>query len=645
MSNLSQLQITMDTKTVQQILEKIRTVTVAVYGDLCLDAYWLLDPAGGETSVETGLHAQAVSQHYYTLGGAANVLANLAALKPAHIKAIGVIGDDIFGKELLIQLQESAVETDGVVVQEQDYDTVTFAKRYLEDTEQPRIDFGFFNKRSKQTDEALIKSLRCALQNSDAVIFQQQVPGSMNNEEFIENTDRLFREFDDKIILFDSRHYGNAFNNVYRKINDVEAATLSGANASPGDVITIEKSRHFASRLYEDSRKPVFLTRGSRGVIVADSDGTHVIHGIQILKRIDTVGAGDATLSALCLALAAGFAPLEAAQFANYAASVTVQKIFQTGTASGEEILEVCNNLNYIYQPELAEDIRQARYLENSEIELCYPREQIPLGHIKHAIFDHDGTISTLRQGWETIMEPVMVKAIMGSAYEAADETVYHRVLAKVRDYIDKSTGIQTILQMEALVAIVREFGLVSDGGILDKFGYKKIYNNALMEMLNKRMKKLLNSELDIYDFTVKGAVDFLKVLKAKGVRLYLASGTDHQDVISEASVLGYADTFDGGIHGSVGDVSIYSKKMVIERIINDNNLSGPELAVFGDGPVEIRECRKHRSIAVGVASDEVRRHGLNLSKRSRLIKAGAHVIIPDFSQRESLTKFLFYGY
>jgi hypothetical protein len=81
---------------------------------------------------------------------------------------------------------------------------------------------------------------------------------------------------------------------------------------------------------------------------------------------------------------------------------------------------------------------------------------------------------------------------------------------------------------------------------------------------------------------------------------------------------------------------------MVIEKIMTENNLHGSELAVFGDGPVEIRECSKRGGIAVGTATDEIRRHGLNPEKRTRLIKAGAHIIVPDFSQKDKLIKLLF---
>ena len=626
---------------VEEILNKIRRVKIAVYGDFCLDAYWLLHPDGGEVSVETGLKSQGVKKHYYTLGGASNIVANLAALKPAMIQAIGVIGDDIFGRELIRQLNNLGVDTHTIVIQKDNYDTVTFSKRYIEDEEQPRIDFGFFNKRSTETDQQLIAHLQNALQQFDAVIFNQQVPGIICNESFIDQANQLFEKFDDKIILFDSRHYGGKFHNVYRKTNDVDVAQLNGIDVKQGDVIPLSDIRRYCEIIYKQSHKPVFITRGARGLITADADGIHEAPGIQLLNILDTVGAGDTTISALGLCLAAGYKPAEAAVFANLAAGVTVQKLFSTGTASDEEILQISKDTDYTYQPELADDIHLARYYEEGGIELCFTNT-IHFGRIKHALFDHDGTISSLRQGWESIMQEVMLKIILGDKYKTADETTYNKILNRVQEYIDKSTGIQTILQMEALVEMTREFGFVPQDQILDKFGYKNIYNDALMIQVNQRIQNLDKNKLDVSDFTIKGAIQFLKLLRDRNITLYLASGTDKEDVIHEANVLGHAKLFNGGIWGAIDDVKKYSKKIIIAQIMTEHKLHGSELLVIGDGPVEIRECRKRNGVAIGIASDEVRRYGLNKEKRSRLIKAGANVIIPDFSQGDLLLKLIF---
>ena len=85
----------MKNQRVKEILNKIESVNIAVYGDFCLDVYWNMDPKGSEVSVETGLQAEAVESHYYSPGGAGNIVANIAALNPKSIKVIGAVGSDI----------------------------------------------------------------------------------------------------------------------------------------------------------------------------------------------------------------------------------------------------------------------------------------------------------------------------------------------------------------------------------------------------------------------------------------------------------------------------------------------------------------------------------------------------------------------
>ena len=632
----------MDHQRVKEILKAIRNAKVAVYGDFCLDAYWIMDPRGSEVSIETGLQAEAVSRHYYTPGGAANIVANLAALKPARIKAIAVVGDDIYGRELTSQLNGFKADTSSLVIQKENFNTYTYLKRYRGDVEDPRNDFGVYNQRSTETDDLILANIREALKDYDVLIFNQQVAGSLNNQSFIEGANQIFKEFDDKIIIVDSRHFNDQFEHIYRKTNDIEIAALCGESVNPSESIPFDKIKEYGKQVMSETKKPVVVTCGSRGVIVFDQDGVHEIPGIQLTSKLDTVGAGDTGLSALALCLSVGISAAEAAAFGNFASAVTVQKLFTTGTANEEEILEISKDPNFIYNADLAENYRSASYLDNTEIEVIDASVLSNLGEIKHVVFDHDGTISTLRQGWEEIMEPVMIKAILGDQYDSVDQASYNDVVKQVQEYINKTTGIQTIFQMEGLVKMIEEFGFVPKKKILDKFEYKKIYNDALMEMVNQRLHKLEAGELDSFDFMLKGAHNFMKELKKRGVKMYLASGTDVEDVINEAAKLGYADMFGGGIYGALRDVSKFSKKMVVEKIIKENKLRGHELAVFGDGPVEIREGRRFGGIAIGITSNEIRRYGMDIEKRSRLVKAGSQLLISDFSQYQYLISLLF---
>lgn len=186
---------------IKEILEAINSVNVAVYGDFCLDVYWMLDPRGSEVSVETGLKGLVVGKQKYSLGGASNVVANFAALKPLAIQAIGVIGDDIFGRELVRQLQALRVDTTKLLIQKENFDRVTYCKQYLEDNEQPRIDFGIFNRRTMTTGKTLLEALHEVMSQTDVLVINQQVPGSINNELFIEGVNALIDKFPEKIVL------------------------------------------------------------------------------------------------------------------------------------------------------------------------------------------------------------------------------------------------------------------------------------------------------------------------------------------------------------------------------------------------------------------------------------------------------------
>ena len=162
------------------------------------------------------------------------------------------------------------------------------------------------------------------------------------------------------------------------------------------------------------------------------------------------------------------------------------------------------------------------------------------------------------------------------------------------------------------------------------------------MDLVRKREKKILEMELIVEDLTIKNSVPFLKKLCDRGIKLYLTSGTDEEDVKHEAAVLGYDYLFEGRIYGATGDINVEVKKMVLGKIINMIGESETKsIVTFGDGPVEIRETHKMGGITTGIASNELRRYGLNQVKRTRLIQAGADIIIPDFTQFEKLLQLL----
>ncbi len=616
----------------QKILEDISRVRITVIGDFCLDAYWFIDEAMSEISVETNQATRPVRQQRYSLGGAGNVTNNLAAMGVKDVRAFGVIGTDPFGAEMVRIMHSTGIQTQNLLLQDEAWHTHTYAKPYIEDRELNRVDFGNYNQLSASTADALIENLEREIPQVDIILINQQVPSGIHTEYFKKRLLDVIRKFPGKLFITDSRNFNDFYEGTIRKMNDTEAARLCGVKKDPDEVVLHTEVVSFARMLFERFNKPLFITRGSKGSLSIDQSGISEIPGLLILSKVDTVGAGDSYLAGASSTLAAGYDMETAAIIGTFVAGVTVRKLFQTGTASPEEILCIGQDPDYVYSSELADDIRQANYLMNTEIEIIHKWKEKP--QIRHAIFDHDGTISTLREGWEMIMAPMMIRTVLGDKYKEADEAVYQKVQIRVQEFIDRTTGIQTLVQMKGLLDLIREFGFVPEGKMLDEFGYKQIYNEELLKMVKQREMKLKRGELALEDLTVKNAVPFLQKLHDAGIKLYLASGTDFGDVKNEANILGYDHLFEGRIYGAVGDITKEAKKIVLDRILDTIGESAfGEIATFGDGPVEIRETRKRGGITIGIASNEVKRFGLNENKRSRLIKAGADIIAPDYSQ------------
>lgn len=632
--------ILMKKEKLEKILDDISSVRIAVIGDFCLDAYWFINEAMSEISIETNEVTRPVATQRYSLGGAGNVTANLAALGIENVSAFGVIGTDPFGAEMVRIMKETRIRTDNLIIQNESWSTHAYAKPYIEDKELNRVDFGNYNILSNETAHRLIDNLEKEIPEFDIIIINQQVPSGIHTDYFRPLLAGTILKFPQKAFVVDSRNFNDFYNGAIRKMNDTEAMRLCGVIKKPDEVVTHSEIVSAARDLFDRYKKPLFITRGSKGSLTIDDNGISEIPGLMILSKVDTVGAGDSYLAGSASALAAGHSMLDAGTTGTYVAGVTVQKLFQTGTATPEEVLLIGGDPDFVFSSELAEDLRRASYLDNTEIEIVNRWKEKPV--IEYAIFDHDGTISTLREGWELIMTPVMIRAILGVRYQDADESLFHNVKMRVAEYIDKTTGIQTLAQMKGLLGLIMEFGCVPESEMLDEFGYKKIYNDELLRMVTERERKYERGELSLEDFTVKNSIPFLQKLHDSGIKLYLASGTDVADVVSEARVLGYDHFFEGRIYGAVGDINKEAKKIVLDRILDTigSSASG-KVVTFGDGPVEIRETNKRSGITIGVASNELRRYGLNESKRTRLIKAGADIIIPDFSQISQLLDML----
>lgn len=257
-----------------------------------------------------------------------------------------------------------------------------------------------------------------------------------------------------------------------------------------------------------------------------------------------------------------------------------------------------------------------------------------PRPGITHVLFDFDGTLSLIREGWPEVMVPMFVEMVPKRSDES--EAELRKLLL---DDIMRLNGKQTIYQMIQLAERIRERG----GEPKEPLWYKHEYLRRLQERIADRTDELkAGSPAERY--LLHGSLELLTLLQARGLTLYLASGTDEVFVREEAALLGVARFFGSRIYGARDDYQNFSKKLVIDRILAENQIAGANLLAFGDGYVEIQNTKEVGGLAVAVASDEANNGSgrIDTWKRDRLVGVGADVVIPDYRDAQPLLASLF---
>ncbi len=250
------------------------------------------------------------------------------------------------------------------------------------------------------------------------------------------------------------------------------------------------------------------------------------------------------------------------------------------------------------------------------------------------ALFDFDGTLSLIRAGWVDVMVPMMVEILadLKTGEKEAD------LRAVVEEFVGRLTGKQTIYQMIELAENVERRG----GKPLDPVAYKHMYLDLLWKKIEHRVEELRRGHASPEKYLVPGSRALLEVLKDRGLKMYLASGTDEPYMKEEARLLDVTRYFEGGVFGALDDYKSFSKAILIQQIIAGAEARGDEFLGFGDGYVEIENVKQVGGVAVGVATAEPECLTVDQWKRKRLMGVGADYIIPNFLCHAELLKTLF---
>jgi len=334
----------MDERRLDELLNRFPHLHVLVVGDFFLDKYLIIDRRLSEVSLETGLEAYQVVEVRCSPGAAGTITSNFRALGVC-VTALGVIGDDGEGYELRRGLAERGVDIKPLI-QRADLSTPTYTKPMIQEPdgrkhEIQRLDIKNRSPLPSDAEEQVIARLQTLVPKVDALVVADQVQErnrGVITDRVREEIGRLALRYPGKVFAADSRQRIGLFQHVIIKPNRREA--ILAARPDWKGEFTLEMARECGAELFRRNQKPVFLTAGSQGILLFTAKGYQHVPAVPVEGEIDIVGAGDSVMAGVVSALGSGAEPEEAGLLGNIVASITIQQIGTTGTASPAQVRE-----------------------------------------------------------------------------------------------------------------------------------------------------------------------------------------------------------------------------------------------------------------------------------------------------------------
>jgi rfaE bifunctional protein kinase chain/domain len=337
----------MNAARLQTITETYPQLRIAVVGDFCLDRYLEIDPARQETSIETGLPVHNVVNVRSQPGAAGTILNNLVALGVGAIFPVGFCGTDGEGFEL-----QRALRAKGNCVRLQYFlatderRTFTYCKPLVfrpgeAPVELNRLDSKNWTPTPALLQGRLIDAVSRISAGVDAMILMDQVDvpeTGVVTRRVLDAVSDLAKQRPSLLVLADSRRGLRGYPPVCFKMNVGELSALTGGRGA----LALDELKLVTPALARQHGRPVFVTLSEQGILGALPTGEvehvpcHPLRG-----EIDVVGAGDAVMANLTVALAAEATLRESLELANAAASIVIHQLGTTGTATVADLRQL----------------------------------------------------------------------------------------------------------------------------------------------------------------------------------------------------------------------------------------------------------------------------------------------------------------
>jgi D-glycero-beta-D-manno-heptose-7-phosphate kinase len=295
---------------------------VLVLGDIIMDEYIWGDVS--RISPEAPVPVVDVRQETKMLGGAANVVNNIAALGGRAVLC-GVVGNDGTGEEIIRKIQELDLPAGGII--RVSGRPTTIKTRIVAQSQQVvRFDRESRNAVGEEHVRKLLSWIEGEKDRIHAVVVSDYDKGVVSPE-IMQGLKTICRG-SGVILAVDPKP--NHFD-YYRGIDVITPNHHEAGAFCRTRIVDKESLVHAGTKMLEELQcRSVLITQGKEGMTLFEQNG-EITHIPTVARKVfDVTGAGDTVIGAFCLGLAAGMDLKSAATIANFAAGIVVGEVGTT---------------------------------------------------------------------------------------------------------------------------------------------------------------------------------------------------------------------------------------------------------------------------------------------------------------------------
>lgn len=301
-------------------LQSFTQLHILVIGDVMLDRYVWGDVS--RISPEAPVPVVRVGSRTQVIGGAGNVAANLAGLG-CTVSLIGIKGKDDTGDALVSLCRDKGIEARFITINHRP--TTTKTRIMARKQQLFRMDEEITDTLPDKDKNTILSLFEDLLPEVDAVILSDYGKGIMQTPGLCQDLISLSKKYRvPSLVDPKGKGWERYTGATCITPNTSELEAITDVRFDEDEELLIETMNRTKKKY---KLKCLVLTRGSKGMCVADSDDAPLFLPTQAREVFDVSGAGDTVIATLAAGVGKGLSFVKAAELANIAAGIVVGKV------------------------------------------------------------------------------------------------------------------------------------------------------------------------------------------------------------------------------------------------------------------------------------------------------------------------------